>query len=260
MITGRFNHTIIETRPSAEEAVYELAQDIASEARIRAQKGQSYTLGLATGSSPLPLYRELIRLHRNEGASFRNVTTFNLDEYLGLSPDSVHSYTYFMREQLFKHLDIPKHQTHLPCGLIAAEKIEGHCQNYEVLIEKAGGIDLQILGIGRSGHIGFNEPPSSLESKTRLINLVPLTRRDAASGFGGEEKVPQRAITMGIATILAARRIVLLAWGENKADIVSRTLSSSPNDELPASFLSLHQDVTFLLDSGAAKKLTISDE
>lgn len=257
-MNSAFNRQKIQIRTSAECASRELAAEIASAIRKKAQLGQSYTLGLATGSSPLPLYQEFIRLHREEGLSFQNVVTFNLDEYYGLPSDSPHSYAQFMRDELFSHLDIPPEQTHIPNGMLPSHEASQHCEQYEESIEQAGGIDFQILGIGRSGHIGFNEPPSALDSRTRLIKLATITRDDAAAGFGGVENVPQHALTMGIASILASRRIALLAWGKKKAPILNQLFTSSPTPYLPASFLTSHGEVTYWLDTEASSQLKSS--
>lgn len=212
-------------------------------------------LGLATGSTPVPLYAELIRLHREEGLSFQNVVSFNLDEYLGIPASHPCSFHTFMIEQLFQHIDLPEENIHIPDGSMAEDRIDGHCADFEAAIVRAGGIDLQILGIGRSGHIGFNEPPSGPESRTRRVTLDPVTREDAAGTFGGLGKVPTEAITMGVGTILDAREIVLMAWGSDKAGIVARALTGPSGAELPASLLRSHGDVTFLLDHNAAAKL-----
>ena len=175
-------------------------------------------LGLATGSTPIGVYRELIRLHREEGLSFADVVTFNLDEYYPMDPGSIHSYHRFMWENLFSQLDIPPENVHIPRGDVPRDEVEAECRRYEEAIRAAGGIDLQLLGIGRTGHIGFNEPGSGAESRTRLVTLDLVTRKDAAADFFGEENVPREAITMGVATILEAREILILATGEHKAD------------------------------------------
>ena len=181
--------------------------------------------------------------------------TFNLDEYYGLPVTSPLSYRHFMQEHLFQYLDIASEQTHVPDGMIAEGQLPDYCLQYEAWVKEAGGIDLQILGIGRSGHIGFNEPPSSSNSRTRLIELAAITREDAADTFGGIENVPEKAITMGIGSILDAREISLLAWGKHKAEVMKETFESEPTPQLPASFLKLHQQVTCWLDSEAASQL-----
>ncbi len=218
--------------------------------------GRPTVLGLATGSTPVPVYRELIRMHREEGLSFRDVVTFNLDEYYGLAASHRESYRRFMEEQLFSHLDIRAENIHVPDGTVPRAAVYQWCREYETAIERAGGLDLQILGIGRTGHVGFNEPGSGRESRTRLVTLDTLTRRDAARDFLGEGNVPHHAITMGVGTILAARQIVLLAWGKGKAGIVSRAVEGPVSDALPASFLQEHANVTVHLDPPAAAELT----
>lgn len=240
----------------AEEACLETAREIADLIRKKARRDETAVVGLATGSSPVRLYRELIRLHREEGLSFRNVVTFNLDEYYGLSPDHPESYRRFMNDQLFDHVDIPPENTHVPDGLVARDKVFDHCRTYEETIQELGGLDLQILGIGRSGHIGFNEPGSGPDSRTRLVTLDTLTRRDAARDFLGQENVPRHAITMGVGTILEARRIILLAWGQAKAEVVAQSVEETPTEAIPASFLQKHDDCSFYLDTMAGSLLT----
>ena len=206
--------------PTATAAAAALAREVADLITARQAAGQTTVLGLATGSTPVPFYRELIRLHQQEGLSFANVITFNLDEYHGLGRDHRESYFRFMREQLFDHVDLQPENIHLPDGTVPLDKVFAHCQDYEAAIDAAGGIDLQILGIGRTGHIGFNEPGSTRDSRTRLIALDRITRQDAAADFLGEGNVPRFAITMGVGTILRARKVAMMAWGENKAEIV----------------------------------------
>lgn len=240
----------------ADAASRQLAGEIATLIRERAASGKGVVLGLATGSTPVRLYRELIRMHRDEGLSFKNVTTFNLDEYYGLTRDHPESYWRFMHEQLFSHIDLPAAQINLPNGTLPRGEVFGSCRAYEDKIAAAGGLDLQVLGIGRTGHIGFNEPGSTRESRTRLVTLDGLTRRDAARDFLGEANVPRHAITMGVGTILDARRIVLLAWGESKAGVLAQAVEGTPVDTLPASFLQGHPDVSFYIDGTAASALT----
>ncbi len=218
--------------------------------------GKPAVLGMATGSTPVPFYRELIRLHKEEGLSFKNVLTFNLDEYYGLKADHPESYARFMADQLFDHIDIPKGNIHIPRGTVTSDQVFAHCREYEEAIDAVGGIDLQILGIGRTGHIGFNEPGSSRESLTRRITLDRITRQDAASDFRGEQNVPHFAITMGVGTILRARKLVLMAWGENKAGIVAKALEGDVTEAISASFLQEHADARFFIDSGASRELT----
>ncbi|HEX6106668.1 MAG TPA: glucosamine-6-phosphate deaminase, partial [Gemmatimonadales bacterium] len=233
-----------------------VAARIATLVRERAAGGRPAVLGLATGSTPIGAYRELIRLHREEGLSFRHVLTFNLDEYFPMDPGSLHSYHRFMWENFFSQLDIPRDNVRIPRGDLPRDRVEEECRRYEEAIRTAGGIDLQLLGIGRTGHIGFNEPGSGLESRTRLITLDLVTRKDAAADFFGEENVPREAITMGVATILEAREIVLLATGEHKAAIVRRAVEGEVDHEVAATFLQEHPAVTFYLDQPAAAGLT----
>jgi glucosamine-6-phosphate deaminase len=238
------------------EAAAALAAEVRDLIQEKNAAGQPAVLGLATGSSPLPFYRELIRLHREEGLSFQNVITFNLDEYYGLAPDHPESYHRFMCDQLFDHIDIPRTNIHLPSGLVTSDQVFEHCRDYEERIEAAGGVDFQILGIGRTGHIGFNEPGSSRESLTRRITLDRITRQDAASDFRGEENVPRFAITMGVGTILRARQIVLMAWGENKAGVVAKAVEGPVTDAVSASFLQDHTEARFFIDQAASRELT----
>jgi glucosamine-6-phosphate deaminase len=211
-------------------------------------------LGLATGGTPLLLYRELIRMHREEGLSFAQVRTFNLDEYEGLAQDHLESYWHFMHQNLFHHIDIAAENIHLPSGTRPADEVDAHCQAYEGAIRAAGGIDYQILGIGRNGHIGFNEPGSTATSRTRRVELCSITRSDAAAAFGSIDQVPSHAITMGCGTILEARNIALLAFGEHKAEIVQQALHGPVSDQVSASYLQQHENTTFFLDAAACGK------
>jgi glucosamine-6-phosphate deaminase len=240
----------------SESASAALAAEVAALVRERAASGGRVVLGLATGSTPVPFYRELIRLHREEGLSFAGVTTFNLDEYYGLPRDHPESYYRFMRDQLFDHIDIPDSQINIPDGTVPMEAVYDHCLDYERRIVEAGGLDLQILGIGRTGHIGFNEPGSSADSVTRMITLDRVTRQDAAADFMGVANVPRSAITMGVGTILEARCLVLMAWGSNKAGIVQEAVEGRMTDQVSASFLQKHPNATFLIDRAAASNLT----
>lgn len=233
-----------------------LAKEVADLIKAKNKKGQPAVLGLATGSTPVPFYRELIRLHKEQKLSFSNVITFNLDEYCGLPPDHPESYARFMREQLFDHIDIPAENINIPSGTVPGDQVFAHCRAYEEAIDATGGIDFQILGIGRTGHIGFNEPGSSRDSLTRRITLDRVTRQDAASDFRGEENVPHFAVTMGVGTILRARKVVLMAWGENKAGIVARAIEGPVTEAISASFLQDHADARFFIDQGAARELT----
>ena len=232
------------------------AREIADLVTSRAAVGKKTVLGLATGSTPVGVYDELIRLHKEEGISFRSVVSFNLDEYWPMQPDALQSYQRFMREHLFDHLDIPAEAIHIPDGTLPKAEILAACGRYEELIREAGGIDLQILGIGRTGHIGFNEPGSAVESRTRLITLDNVTRGDAASDFFGERNVPRQAITMGVGTILDALRVILLAFGEHKASIVRKSVEEPPCSHVSASALQQHPDAKFVLDGAAASRLT----
>jgi len=241
---------------SSDSAVRLVAASIARLIRLRRDDGQPAVLGLATGSTPVKLYRELIRLHRDEGLSFRNVVTFNLDEYYGLPPDHPESYRHFMEVQLFNHVNIPPENVHVPDGRIPRSEVFAYCQEYERKILAAGGIDVQILGIGRTGHIGFNEPGSGIDSRTRMVALDRLTRRDAARDFRGEENVPAYAITMGVGTILQAKELALLAWGESKAAIVREAIEGPQIDAVPASFLQRHPNCRSYIDEAAAGELT----
>jgi glucosamine-6-phosphate deaminase len=233
-----------------------VARRIAEVIRDRRAAGSQPVLGLATGSTPIGVYRELIRMHRDEGLSFADVVTFNLDEYYPMDPGSVHSYHRFMWENLFAQLDISPSNVHLPPGNIPRDQIEAACRGYEEAIHAAGGIDLQILGIGRTGHIGFNEPGSGIESRTRLVTLDLVTRKDTAADFFGEENVPREAITMGVETILEAREILILATGEHKAEIVRQAVEGEVDHEVAATFLQRHGNTTFYLDQAAAAALT----
>jgi glucosamine-6-phosphate deaminase len=238
------------------EIARRVAGRIANLVRERQAAGEKAVLGLATGSTPIGVYRELIRLHRDEGLSFRNVVTFNLDEYYPMDPGSIHSYHRYMWENLFDHIDIPRQNVHIPRGDIPRDQVERHAADYEAAIRDAGGIDLQILGIGKTGHVGFNEPGSGRQSRTRLIHLDTVTRKDAAADFFGEDNVPREAMTMGVATIMDAHEIVLLATGEHKAAIVRRSVEGEISPDVAATYLQEHPDTTFFVDMAAAGELT----
>ncbi|HMN95344.1 MAG TPA: PIG-L family deacetylase [Phycisphaerales bacterium] len=246
----------VQIHPDSEAASRAVAEEIAGLIRARAAEGRRAILGLATGSTPQGVYAELVRLHRDEGLSFRNVTSFNLDEYWPMEPEALQSYRRFMREHLFELVDIAPGEARLPDGAVARADVAAHCAAYERAIAAAGGIDLQLLGIGRTGHIGFNEPGSPLESRTRLIALDRVTRMDAASDFFGERNVPRHALTMGVGTILEARRIALLAFGEHKAAIVRRAVEGEVLPSVAASVLQRHPAASFVLDPAAAAELT----
>lgn len=241
---------------SADAACLEVADAITDLIKNREAEGKPAVFGLATGSTPVRLYRELIRRHKEEGLSFANVITFNLDEYFGLDGNHPESYRKFMQDQLFDHVDLKPKNTHVPDGTVDREDVFASCKAYEDAIAAVGGIDIEILGIGRTGHIGFNEPGSSPESLTRLVTLDSLTRRDAARDFLGEENVPRHAITMGVGTILAARKVFLLAWGEGKASIIARTVEGEQTETIPATFLQRHAACRFCIDRAAASHLT----
>ncbi len=242
--------------PDSSVASLKLAEEVTELIKERQRHGRPFVLGLATGSTPVPFYRELIRLHQEEGLSFSNVVTFNLDEYYGLTPDHPESYFRFMHDQLFDHVDIPTAQIHIPDGTVPMDSVYDYCLSYEKQIDEAGGLDLQILGIGRTGHIGFNEPGSAMESITRMITLDRVTRQDAAADFMGVANVPRSAITMGVGTILKAKNLVLMAWGSNKADIVQEASEGEMTDRVSASFLQTHESAVFLIDAAASSRLT----
>jgi len=245
--------TIHESSADVNRAV---AGEIAALIRERHAAGGKAVLGLATGSTPTGVYDELVRLHRDEALSFKNVVTFNLDEYWPMEADRLQSYVRFMREHLFDHVDIPKKNIHIPDGTIPRDRVAAFCEGYERAIVDAGGIDIQLLGIGRTGHVGFNEPGSPRESRTRLITLDKVTRMDAASDFFGEWHVPRQAITMGVGSILAARRVILLAFGEHKATIIKRAVEGEISQSVAASFLQEHRNARIVLDAAASAELT----
>ncbi len=238
----------------ADEASRAVAHEIAQLIKTRGQQG--CVLGLATGSTPLGVYRELVRLHKTEALSFQNVITFNLDEYFPISREASQSYHRFMWENLFSHIDIKPENVHIPDGQWLPEQLPQYCQLYEEQIRAAGGLDLQLLGIGRTGHIGFNEPGSPADSRTRLIALDRVTRLDAASDFYGQQYVPRRAVTMGVGTILESRRVILMAFGENKAATVAQAVEGPVTPNLPASYLQTHRQIQCVLDAAAAAELT----
>ncbi len=239
----------------AGDAAIAVARHIANQAKNRSAEGRNIVLGLATGSTPVGIYNELVRLHQQEGYSFANVVTFNLDEYFPMQPNELQSYVRFMNEHLFDLIDIPEQNINIPDGTIPVEQVHQYCRDYEQKIADAGGLDIQILGIGRTGHIGFNEPGSSKQSKTRLITLDRVTRLDAASDFFGEEHVPRRAITMGVGTILSAHEIFILAFGEHKSQIVQQAIEGQISSSVSASYLQEHPNARFILDTAAAEAL-----
>ena len=233
-----------------------VAMEISDLIRERKSRGENVVLGLPTGSTPIGVYHELVRMHREDGLSFVNVITFNLDEYYPMQPDSLQSYHRFMRENFFDHVDVPEENIHIPRGDIEPSEVDDHCAEYERLIQQAGGIDLIMLGIGRSGHIGFNEPGSHPEDRTRLIVLDEITRKDAASDFFEEKYVPQAAITMGVGTILESRRIILMATGEHKAPIIKRAVEEPESSDVSATYLQRHPNAIVYLDKAVASELT----
>lgn len=243
--------------PSAIEASKVIANEIAKIIKTKNATGMPAVLGLATGSTPKRVYNELIRMHREDGLSFKNVICFNLDEYYQLnSEDASKSYYHYMRENFFTHIDIDDSNCFIPNGQIAQENIKRHCDEYEKKIEEVGGLDFQLLGIGRNGHIGFNEPGSHINSVTRLITLEYSTRSDAAFEFGSMSKVPRKAITMGVRTILKAKRILLVALGESKSAIIKKAVEGPVTEFVPASYLQGHHNTMFILDEAASSELT----
>ena len=249
----RLSTDVYENPDEASEFV---AEQIVKLIQKNNQNGDHTVLGLATGSTPIRVYDELIRYHREEGVSFKNVVTFNLDEYYPIEPTAVQSYVRFMDRNLFDHIDIKEENVHIPDGTLTRDEVSEYCRQYEEKIRDYGGLDLQLLGIGRTGHIGFNEPGSVKNTRTRLVTLDQLTRKDAAPDFHGEENVPRQAITMGIGTIMDAEKIILMAWGEHKADIVARTLEGEISEQIPATYLQDHTNTQVILDQAAALELT----
>jgi len=232
-IIRRYEKIPTEIYASSDDAVVEVARNIVEMMQKKALRCEPLVLGLATGSTTSPLYDELVRLHKEEGVSFKNVHTFTVDEFYPLAPTALQSHYRFMKEHLYDLIDIPKENINYPDGSLAPELIAGFCAAYDRKIASLGGIDLQILGIGRTGHIACNEPGSMINSPTRLITLDTITRIDAAGDFFGEEFVPRRAITMGIGTILAAKKLILMAWGEGKANVISNAVEGPVTDSLP---------------------------
>ena len=233
-----------------------VAQQIALLIQEKEVAGQKCVIGLATGSTPKSLYAELVKMHQEDGLSFKNVITFNLDQYYPMEKDALQSYHYFMRKNLFEQTDIDPNNYHLPDGMVAKDDVKEHCLNYEKQIAAAGGLDLQILGIGTNGHIGFNEPGSGIYTKTRLTTLDNSTRIANAYEFGNMSDVPRMAITMGISTILKSKRIILMAWGQGKAPVIQQSVELDDTEDLPASLLQNHDNCTFVLDETAASELT----
>jgi glucosamine-6-phosphate deaminase len=240
---------------TSEQASIFVANEIADLIRQKQAEGKPCVLGLATGSTPTRVYAELINLHK-KGLSFKNVITFNLDEYFPMPPTALQSYVRFMNEHLFDSIDIPKASINIPDGTLPKDKVAEYCKSYDAKINALGGIDLQILGVGRTGHIGFNEPGSSEKSPTRMITLDQVTRIDAASDFFGDENVPRKAITMGVGSILKSKRIIMMAWGEGKGPIIQKAVEGPVTDQIPATFLQNHPNTQVILDEAASSKLT----
>ncbi|WP_313190867.1 glucosamine-6-phosphate deaminase [Sphingobacterium sp.] len=252
----RFEKVPVTVYPSQDEASVKVAERIAAIIKDKHAKGEKAVLGLATGATPVKVYKELVRMHKEEGLSFQNVVTFNLDEYYPMLPTAEQSYVAFMNKHLFNHVDIPKENINIPDGTLAEDKVQAFCEGYEQKISGLGGLDIQLLGIGRTGHIGFNEPGSAPNSGTRLVTLDDLTRRDASRDFGGKENVPTKAITMGVGTIFKAKEIVLMAWNEKKAEIVKKAVEGEISSDIPATYLQMSDHVEFVLDEDAASALT----
>ncbi len=240
---------------TSDQASQFVAGQVATLIRDRQKENKPCVLGLATGSTPTRVYAELVRMHKEEGLSFKNVHSFNLDEYYPIKPDALQSYVRFMGEHLFNHIDIPKNNIHIPDGTLSKEKVAEFCREYEKQIDELGGLDIQVLGIGRTGHIGFNEPGSSERSLTRLVTLDQVTRIDAASDFFGEENVPRKAITMGVGSILKARKVYMMAWGEGKAGVIKKAVEGPVSDQVPSSFLQKHNNCLVVLDEAASSEL-----
>lgn len=232
-----------------------VAKQIADLIKHKALKDENCVLGLATGGTPLEVYNELIRFHKEEGLSFSNVITFNLDEYYPIQPEDIKSYNHFMYENLFEHIDVLAENINIPKGNVPEKQVNEYCVNYDEKIKACGGIDIQLLGIGRTGHIGFNEPGSDIDSNTRFVVLNDVTRTDAIAQFKNKDLVPFYAITMGVRTIMSSKRILLMAWGKNKAEIINKAIRIEITNEIPATFLQKHNNVEFVLDKLAANEL-----
>ena len=246
---------VFNTKKEASVYVAQQIQQLISSNNL---SGKRTVLGLATGSSPIVMYQELIRMHQEEGLSFKNVISFNLDEYFPMKPEALESYHFFMNHNLFDHIDIDKNNVYLPKGTLNESEVDQFCLEYENKIKEAGGIDIQILGIGRTGHVGFNEPGSKEDSITRMVILNKVTIADAVNDFGSEDLVPKKAITMGVSTILNAKKIFLMAWGEKKAKIVAESLLNLISEEVPATYLQKHSNVEYVLDKEASGVISLS--
>ena len=247
-------HTV--TFDNSQEASILIAREICDLVKSKQEKNKNCIIGFATGSSPTKVYQEIIRIHNDESLSFNNVITFNLDEYFPIEKDDNNSYHNFMKENLFDHIDIPKENINIPSGDISEKDITKFCSNYEKKIEKNGGLDIQLLGIGRTGHIGFNEPGSHFNSITRLITLDHTTRFDASKSFNSIENVPSKAITMGIRTIFNSKRIIMMAWGIQKALIVKKSVENNITSLIPTTYLQNHKNTTLVLDKECSSELT----
>ncbi|NLP47107.1 MAG: glucosamine-6-phosphate deaminase [Epulopiscium sp.] len=239
----------VYVEPSYEEMSTLAARLVGAQIRLEPNS----VLGLATGGTPVGMYKELVRMHKEEGLDFSKITTFNLDEYYPLSRESDQSYYYYMTDHLFSHVNINKDQIHIPNG--EAKEVELECINYEKKIQKAGGIDLQVLGIGNNGHIGFNEPEESFAKRTHLVDLVEDTIQANSRFFDSIDDVPKQALSMGIGSIIKAKKIVLLANGSHKAKIIAETIYGDVRPQVPSTILQFHPDVTFVLDAEAAAEL-----
>lgn len=258
---GKFEETRFEKIhnvifESSQEASIIVAQEIATLIKEKSAANKPCVLGLATGSSPIKVYEELVRMHKEDGLSFANVVSFNLDEYYPMDKNNIQSYYYFMHEHLFNHVDILPENVNVPNGTVSPDDLHQYCIDYENKITELGGLDFQLLGIGRTGHVGFNEPGSHFNSRTRSIILDHITRADAAPSFLGIDNVPRKAITMGVGTVRSAKRIVLLGWGLNKASILKDTIEGDVTGQVPATYLQEHNNTTFVLDQGASAELT----
>jgi len=254
-MTDSFEKIPVKIFPNAKEGSKMVAGEIAQLIRDRAAKGQHCVLGMATGNTPVHLYKELVRMHKEEGLSFKNVITFNLDEYYPIHKDAYQSYWSFMHRNLFNHIDIDPANIHIPDGNWPKDEIKKYCAAYEQKLTDLGGVDLQLLGIGLNGHIGFNEPGSGQFSRTRLVNLDNTTRIANTYEFENLSKVPRMALTMGISNIMQSKRILLMAWGQ-KAAIVARSVEGEVTEQVPASILQQHADCTFIIDEAASTELT----
>ena len=247
-------HTV--TFENSNEASLLIAREICDLIKSKQEKKKNCVIGFATGSSPTKVYQEIIRIHKEEPLSFYNVIAFNLDEYYPIEKDDNNSYHHFMNENLFDHIDIPKENINIPSGEISEKEIKKFCSSYEKKIDKNGGIDIQLLGIGRTGHIGFNEPGSHFNSITRLITLDHTTRFDASKSFNGIENVPSKALTIGIRTIFNSKRIIMMAWGIQKSHIVKKSVENNITSLIPTTYLQNHKNTTLVLDKECSSELT----